>query len=106
MLTLLTCCWKITLGNRVVITAVGICSPSCHQGSGTMSRKRLSSSSIAALKLDTCVTCAAWPLAWPMLPRVETMAAWRWCASMRSSLLLSARQRPKVTNQVCSRPGW
>jgi phenylalanyl-tRNA synthetase beta chain len=42
----------------------------------------------------------------PALPRVEIMAAWRWCASMRSRLLLSARQSPKVTNQVCRRPGW
>ena len=44
-----------------VITAVGIWSPSCHQGSGTMSRKRGSSSCMLSLKLDTCVTCAAWP---------------------------------------------
>ena len=43
-----TCCWKITLGNTVVITAVG----PPHQGSGTMSRKRGSSSFMSALKLD------------------------------------------------------
>ena len=51
--TLLTCCWRITLGKIVVITAVG----PPHQGSGTMSRKRGSLSFMSALKLDTCVTC-------------------------------------------------
>jgi hypothetical protein len=65
--TELTCCWKMTLGNTVVITAVG----PPHQGSGTMSRKRGSSSFMSALKLDTAVTCSALPI-WP---RVETMAA-------------------------------
>ena len=56
----LTCCWKITLGKIVVITAVG----PPHHGSGTMSRKRGSSSFMSALKLDTCVTCARPPV-WP-----------------------------------------
>ena len=42
----------------------------------------------------------------PAVPRVEIIAAWRCLSSMRSCDLLSARQRPKVTNQVCSRPGW
>ena len=40
------------------------------------------------------------------IKRVEIMAACRWCSSIRSSLLLSARQSPKVTNQVCNKPGW
>ena len=55
--TQLTCCWKITLGKSVVITAVG----PPHQGSGTMSRKRGSLSCMSSLKLDTCVTCSALP---------------------------------------------
>jgi len=38
-------------------------------------------------------------------PRVETIAAWRWRSSITSFDLLSARQRPNVTNHVCSRPG-
>src|SRR5207302_6163007 len=92
--TLLTCCCRITLGNSVIITAVG----PPHQDSGTMSRKPGSLSCMLSLKLDTCVTCPAFPLA----PRVEIIAAWRCCESILSSDLLSARQRPKVTNQVCS----
>ena len=54
----LTCCWRITLGKIVVITAVG----PPHQGSGTMSRKRGSLSCMLSLKLDTCVTCSALPV--------------------------------------------
>ena len=82
----------------VVITAVG----SPHHSSWTMSRKRGSSSAMLDLKLVTCDTADCLPA----LPRVEIIAAWRCCASIFSADLLSARQSPKVTNQVCSRPGW
>ncbi|MNE98314.1 hypothetical protein D3C80_1968120 [compost metagenome] len=88
----------ITLGNSVISTAVG----PFHQGSGTMSRKRSSFSDICSLKLDTPLVTL--PL--PPWPRVEIMAAWRKWRSIFSSDRLSARHRPKVTNQVCSRPGW
>jgi hypothetical protein len=67
-----------------------------------MSMKLGSLSFISSLKLDTWVTCSALPAA----PRVEIIAAWRCLSSMRSCDLLSARQSPKVTNQVCSSPGW
>ena len=101
---LLTCCWKMTLGKIVVITAVRATSTTA---SGTMSRKRGSSQlPCLSLKLATCVTCSVPCSDLPALPRVETIAAWRWRSSITSCDLLSARQRPKVTNQVCSRPGW
>ncbi len=49
-----------------------------------------------------CVTAAA---AAASLRR-DTIAAWRPLASSTILLRWSARHRPKVTNQVCSRPGW
>ncbi|MNR51141.1 hypothetical protein D3C85_1707720 [compost metagenome] len=87
----------MTLGNSVISTAVG----PFHQGSCTMSRKRSSFSDICSLKLDTPLVTVLLP----PCPRVEIMAAWRKWRSIFSSDRLSARQSPKVTNQVCSRPG-
>ena len=58
---------------------------------------------MSALKLVTpCVTALFSP---PSLRR-EIITAWRPCASITMRLFWSARHRPKVTNQVCSRPGW
>src|SRR3546814_7764835 len=92
------CCWMVRPGNSVINTAVG----PFHQGSGTMSRNRSSLSCIWSLKLAT--PCVTEPL--PPSPRVEIMAAWRKCESIFSADRLSARHNPKVTNQVCSKPGW
>ena len=82
----------------VVMTAVG----PFHQASGTMSSKRMSFKVILSLKLSTPLTTSAFL---PPSPRVEIMAAWRKCSSIFNSDLLSARQRPKVENQVCNKPG-
>jgi hypothetical protein len=106
----LTCCWMIRLGNSVIMVTVGMISVPGFAGSGSSTRARAprpagasSCSAMSALKL---VTPSVTVLFSPPSLRRETITAWRPCSSITMRLFWSARHRPKVTNQVCSRPGW
>ncbi|ODV42046.1 hypothetical protein AWV79_30550 [Cupriavidus sp. UYMMa02A] len=88
----------ITLGNSVIITTVW----SPHQSSCTTSSRRSSCSAMLSLKLEMpCVTALE-----PPELRRDIMAPWRRSLSITVADFWSARQRPKVTNHVCSSPAW